>query len=159
MKTFEPINGGLDPAFWVALMITIVALGALFWLMRVWEPEGRTRAYRPLAQLLVFIVILLAGGTALFTGWTSLKLIPVTVSEESVVTSYGEAKFANIRQIYMHKDQEKSLVNPALTVRTTMMLIIEEKDGKTHILSEAHYELGPILKAIDEQRKRQEKTE
>jgi hypothetical protein len=158
METFEPINGGLDTTFWAALAITLAALGALIWLIRGWKPQGRAKAFRPLAQLLVFIVILLAGGTALFSGWASLKLIPVTVSEEGVVTSFGEAKFANIRQIYMHKDQEKSLINPALTVRTTMMLIIEEKDGKTHVLSEKNYELGPILKAIDMQRKKKDKT-
>jgi hypothetical protein len=146
---FEPQLGGLDTNFWAGVLIGVASLGATLYLLFSKNPKI-TSAHRQLGSLLAFIVFLLAMGTTIFSAWASIKIQPVEITDRSVTTPYGEVGLDAIRQAYIEPRYERSLINPNVATDTMFFLIIEERSGKGHVLSEENYEIRAILKVLQE---------
>lgn len=133
-----------------ALIAIIIALGALAGMAALLKKkaEGRQRNQNMLAAMLLFFVFLIGGGAAFFSWLKIRKTGPVAIYEDAVETPYGKAAFRTMKDAYIHADNEPSLIDPARAVRTTRMLVIEEKNGKTHVLSEQDYPINEILPAL-----------
>lgn len=148
MQVFQAVNTQTEQTFWIGLVVCLLAALATWFLLRAYNQQAR-KEYSLLA-LLSFIVALLAGGTALFSKLTSTKIGPVTLTSEAIETPYGEARLADIQNAYIEMNQRKSYVNPNITQDRVRLLLIIEKDGKTHVLSEANYPIEDILNQLRE---------
>ncbi len=133
-----------------ALAAIIIALGAVAGMAALLKKkaEGSQHNQNMLAAMLFFFVFLIGGGAAFFSWLKIRKTGPVSLYENAVETPYGRTAFNTIKDAYIHADREPSLINPARSVRTTKMLVIEEKGGKAHVLSEQDYPIDEILSAL-----------
>lgn len=112
-----------------------------------------------LIAMLAFFAMIMAAGTAFFSFWSMQKTGPVYVYENSIVTPYGEAKYANISKAYIEMNNQQALLNPGNTTSSVRMLFLEERDGKMHVLSEDNYEIDKILKEIRTQASQKKEKE
>ena len=151
LQIFQPDTGAERQTLVIAIVAALVALGLMWGLLR--RPSSReNRNTQLLLAMLLFFAGLISGGTAIFTGWTIIKLQPVSISATGIEMPGGMTKWADIRSVYIFHNQQKSLINPGLTRRTVRMLVIEEQSGKTHVLSEEQYPVNEIYGRIKEQR-------
>lgn len=147
LYTFSADNSGTAQTAWIAAAIALGALAGMLALLRK-KAEGRRRNQNMLAAMLLFFAALIGGGAAFFSWLKIRKTGPVTLYQDAIETPYGKASFGAIKDAYIHADREPSLIDPARAVRTTKMLVIEEKNGKTHVMSEEDYPINEILSAL-----------
>lgn len=144
LYTFDPTHAQDELTLYLSLFIGLLALVvAILLLRRRSAPEQRNR--RLLGAMLAFFIFLIAAGTAFFSGLFMRKIGPVHMYESKMETSYGEVAYPDIRNAYIHVDKQPSMINPNITRRSTRMLVIEEKDGRTHVLPEENYPIEQIL--------------
>ncbi len=149
IHTFLPDHSSDMTTFWITAVIALAALGGLTALLR--RPgRGERRNYRLLFAMLLFFAFLLAAGAAVFSWMTVRKTGPVYIYADAIETPYGRADFADIRDAGIKTEKEASLINPNIVTGQTRLLIIEEKEGKTHILAEENYKISPIMDALRE---------
>ncbi len=141
--TFDPLLGNLPNVVTTATLIAVPALLAVILLLR---NPGKRAVYRrnTLLALLAFVLFLVATGTALFNWLAIRKIQPVIVEADRVTTGYGTVAYADIRRVYV--DQRRSSTLPGSGSSTThRALVIEEVNGKRHLLPENFYPTGVIL--------------
>lgn len=144
LYTFDPTHQEDQTNFLLALFVALFALIGLVMLLR--KPgvqEQRNR--RLLGAMLLFFVFLIAGSTAFFSNLFMRKLGTVKLYATAIETPYGTVAYREINKAYIHLDKQPSIINPNITRRSTRLLIIEEKDGDTHVLPEENYPIQEIL--------------
>ncbi len=144
---FEPERTGNYTATIISIAIAILALAFLVFFIKK-EFSFRQRAYRQLLSLLSFFVMIIALVTAFFSFWAAQKFTPVKVFQHGIVTSFGKADLKNIAKVYVHEDRQRSRLSGAPEGKAIRMLIIEETDQKTHVLSEENYNIDSILQVL-----------
>lgn len=144
LQQFDPNNSSQQLAFWLAILITALALGGLLFLLKKKAPPQQYTRNMLMAMLL-FFVCLIAASAAFFTKWSQLKTGKVYLYEDSIKTAYGMATFDQIKKASIHNNDQPSMVNPTIKRKTVKMLMIEETNGKMHILSEENYEINEIF--------------
>ena len=150
---FNPRNPGLGLDFWVALGIACLA-GIALWRINRRQRERKTAgSLQPVWSLLFFIVLLIGAGTSAFFCWMNTRTGPVVITSEYLQTPMGRTPWSEVQKIYLHTDQQRSLIDPALkTGEVTKVLVVEGKNGITHLLWEDQYDLAAILEAIEKAR-------
>lgn len=149
LYTFEAVHDSNHLSFLIALLFAIIALGGLIALLR--RKVARENHNRNmLLALLTFFVFLIAASTAFFSWLAAKKIGTVAIYPDAIETSYGRAAFEHIRNAGFKDDKQPSLINPNISRKTTKLLIIEESDGKTHVLSEENYEIPKIWNKLKE---------
>ena len=148
IAVFEPIRSGNYQTIIICLIVIVIALISLVLLNRK-NITFKQKGYRPLLSLLSFFAIVIAAVTAFFSFWAAQKLTTVKVFPDAIETGFGKTELANIRQIYIHKDQQRSRLTGSPEGDITHILIIEEMDRKTHALSEENYQIDSLLKVLD----------
>ena len=98
--------------------------------------------------MLLFFVGMIAVGTSFFTYWTQKKTGPVLIYADAVETSYGKSYFRDVKNASITVAGNKSLVNPNQQRGATRLLLIEQHDGKVHVLSEDDYKIEAILNKL-----------
>lgn len=152
MNVFEPINTSNNTIAIISLVIAVLAIGLLVFLIKK-PPASITPRFRPLTQLLVFIVFLLSICTSFFSFLTNQKLGPITVTKEYIETPRGKVEWKHVDRIYVHEDRQLSpLTATEFGTPIKFLMIVESKDARTHALSEENYDLDGISKAIEANR-------
>jgi hypothetical protein len=77
--------------------------------------------------------------------------VNVVFNKDEMTTPHGKIAYKNIKNSYLYFKEKKSPLIPNLVLDTTKMLIIEEEDGKKHVLLENDYPVDSIMLAIREQ--------
>ncbi len=131
------------------LVIAVAGIGSAIYFMRRPSTAGNRNMTMVVAMLLFFIGMI-GAGTAVFSALTLRRLQPVVLTRETLTTGYGEVSLREINTAQIVEDRQVSLVNPSMTTRSTRLLLIEERSGKVHALSEKHYDINRILGSMRE---------
>ncbi len=96
---------------------------------------------------------IIALGTSIFSGLTQQKLTTVQIYKNGISTPHGEVTFDNIRSIKMEQLKEHSKYpvqrdGEFITIDTANVILVEENNGKIHLLSEDNYPLTSIYKEL-----------
>lgn len=149
LYTFKPDLSDTTMTLWLSLFVAIAAMGGAVALYRS-KSAARDRNYRMLGAMLLFFVFLIALSTAVFSFWTTRKIDTVYIYENAIETPYGRVEFSNLKDAKIQTQQQPSLINPSITRSSGRVLIIEEKDGKRHLLAEENYEIQEIMRRLQE---------
>jgi len=148
IAVFEPIRSGNYNITIISLLIAAIALVFLLYNLKK-DVTYKYKNYKQLFSLLAFFVIIISATTTFFSFWAAQKFTAVKVFPDSIETGFGKAKFDEINKVYIHNDQQKSLLTNAFEGDITRILIIEEIDRKTHALSEENYDIDSLLKVLN----------
>lgn len=149
LYSFQADLGDAMTSLWLSLFIALGALGGAVALYRS-KSAASNRNYRVLGAMLLFFVFLIAAATAVFSFWTTQKIDTVYIYENAVETPYGRVEFSNLKDAKIETQRQPSLINPSITRSSSRVLIIEEEDGKKHLLSEENYDIQEILRRLRE---------
>ena len=155
---FEPVKTELNSSLMAYAIITVLLALTLGYFSKK-KVDYEQRNMKQMLLMLVFFGFMIMLGTTFFTWWTSVKIIPVTITETTIETPYGVAQLDNIRNAYIHTDKQSSSLSPELVRGMTKFLVIEEHGRKTHALSEEHYNIKEVLVALRKVLKVEEKKE
>lgn len=142
-KTFEAVDI-LTGTFSTALgliVFTALLLGYLYSIRN--KPENKR--LRQIGAMLVFYVLLMAIGTAIFSYWNNRKLIDIVFEEKSFTSPYGVVKYNYIKNAKIQTETTSSYANANIVRSKVNLLVIEETNGKAHILSDENYEIREIM--------------
>jgi hypothetical protein len=140
---FDAVNSGASTNFILSLIAALGGIaGMLFLLRRRVSHEQRNRNI--VVAMLLFFMFLIGSSTAFFSYLRMQKVGPVEIYERGMATPYGEVAFEDIRNAEIIVDQSSNLLSEAAG-RSTRILAIIEKSGKTHALSEEDYPVQEVL--------------
>ncbi|MCO6493379.1 MAG: hypothetical protein J5I98_33470 [Phaeodactylibacter sp.] len=145
--TFSPHNTATAQAAWVSGAAALGALAGMAAMLGK-KAQGRRRHQNTLVAMLLFFAFLISGSAAFFSWWKIRKTGPVVIYADAVETPFGKAPFEAIKDAYIHADSQPSVVNPGRAVRTTRIMVIEERNGKAHAMSEEDYPIEEMLPAL-----------
>ncbi|MBX2875990.1 MAG: hypothetical protein KTR30_27970 [Saprospiraceae bacterium] len=144
---FDPLESSSGIAVWAGVLVSVIAFGLCTWLFLKKE-EGKNRQRNIIIAMLLFFLGMIAAGTSFFTFWTYQKTGPVLIYADAVETTYGKSYFRDIKNASITVAGNKSLVNPNQQRGVTRLLLIEQHDGKAHVLSEENYKIEAILNKL-----------
>lgn len=144
---FESNTSSQQLTFVLTVFIATVAFGGLLFLLKK-KPAPGKRNQNMLVAMLLFFAFLIAASTAFFSKWSSLKTGTVSIYPDKIETGYGTASFDHIKKIYLEDNELPSMINPTIKRKTVKMLLIEETEGKIHILSEENYDINDIFRSL-----------
>lgn len=140
---FQPQNSTDLTYFIIGLLAGIGGMLGAWLLLR----KSR-KTQQSLIAMLLFFVGLIGLGTALFS-YMSYRLVDeVVVTDTHFRSGYGETALADIKVMKIVTDRQSSFVNPSITQKSTRVLLIEEKSGRIHSLSELHYDITAIMREL-----------
>lgn len=133
--------------FGLSLLVTAGAGFGLYKMQRT-SKKGEARRRQMLASMLVFFLLLIAGATALFSGWTLQKLGTISLYATYMDTPMGRIDYSNVNNASLQENKERSMIDPGSAKRTTKILAIELQDGKVLVFSEKNYDVRSVLTAM-----------
>ena len=143
-----PANPGSDQIFvYLGLIAFILGGVATVYLLRQKGPR-ETYNRRMLTAMLVFFLAMLGAGTGLFSYLSMQKMSTVEIFSDRLVTGYGEVALTDIKNAKIETAGRSSLVDPGRFSYETKLLIIEEQNGKAHVLPDEIYNIQAILDAM-----------
>lgn len=145
LHQFDPNTSNQQLNFWLATLIAVMAFGGLIYLLK---RKAANYNQNMLFAMLLFFTFLIASSTAFFTKWSQLKTGKVKLYPNSIETAYGVVTFGQIKKAYLHDNHQSSFINPNVKRKTIKMLIIEEMNGKVHVLSEVDYDINEIFRLL-----------
>lgn len=144
---FEPIQDSSGATLWIGLGAGLLGMGLCAWLFLKKE-EGASRQRNLILAMLFFFLGMISFGTSFFTYWTQQKTGPVFIYADGIKTSFGKTPFAELKNASITVAGNKSLINPNQQRNGTRLLLIEQHDGKAHVLSEDNYPIEAILNKL-----------
>ena len=145
IAVFEPLKTPGWPLF--LSLAGAVATGTGVWLQLRNKTLDRNR--RMVLSMLLFFGFLIA----LFTGAGILvnatRFKKVTVYTSGISIGKNEIPFHKMRGYLIREDRSRSWVNPDAVKKTVRSLVVEEKNGKTHLLPEEYYDLPRLIATLD----------
>lgn len=144
---FDPLANNSGIAVWAGAIVSLVGFALAAWLF-VKKEEGKDRQHNIIIAMLLFFLGMIAAGTSFFTFWTQQKTGPVIIYADAIETTYGKSSFRDIKNASITVAGNKSLVNPNQQRGATRLLLIEQHDGKAHVLSEENYKIEAILNKL-----------
>lgn len=146
-EVFQPTHQEDQMVMYVAIILAVIGLAGL-WLTLRKKVSGDARNRNMLVAMLLFFLTTISAGTAFFSWLSMYKTGPVTISTESIETPYGKVAFQDIKNAEITADQPIRLLPSGSGHGTVKLLIIEEKSGKAHVMSEENYDIQRILGAL-----------
>ena len=134
----------------ISLILMILALAACYAFIKPIEQIKMESNRRKIVAMLVFFLAIIAMSTAFFSGWNILKTGKVALYENKIVIGQSAIPFTNIKNVIIETDRGTSLINPKINTRSIDILLIEEKSGAVHAISEEQYPVGEIMKKLKE---------
>lgn len=148
LYTFEPVKSGFNFTIWVALILMACAVAGMVFLLKKKSTEISYNM-RMLGAMLLFFVAIISASTAFFSFWASSRTTTVKIYKKSVETDRGRVTFKNLKGAYINADKGSSGgLMPSTKRDTTKLLIIEEKTGRTHVLSSYNYNVMKIVRLL-----------
>ena len=144
---FEPMQDSSAITLWTGAIVGLVGIGLCAWLLFK-KAEGLARQRNIILAMLFFFLSMIALGTSFFTFWTQQKTGPVLIYADAVESSFGKTYFKDLKDASITVAGSKSLVNPNQQRNATRLLLIEQYDGKVHVLSEENYHIETILNKL-----------
>lgn len=144
---FDPLENSSEIAVWAGVAVGIIGFALSVWLF-LRKEKGKDRQRNIILAMLLFFLGMIAFGTSFFTFWTQKKTGPVLIYENAIETTFGKSYFQDIKNASITVAGNKSLVNPNQQRGATRLLLIEEHEGKAHVLSEDNYKIEAILNKL-----------
>ena len=146
IATFSPLANSAATTFILTMTVGLISLAACIWILR--KPVIKAYNYKMLVAMLLFFSTLISLGSSVFMGLKLKKNTPIAIYPTSIETPYGVAQYDNIKNASIIADKTPSIINSSQSARITKLLVIEEKDGKAHVLSEEDYPITEILRQL-----------
>ena len=140
----DPISQENLVFFWIGLIIAIASVIGMVVVLKQ-KKSYQQRNWQMLVSMLLFFVFLISISTAFFSFWAHQKIGPVKIEAEAIETAYGKVSFREIKKISFHESNQPSMINPNINRSTVRILLIEERSGKIHALSEENYDINSIM--------------
>jgi len=156
IHSFEPSLFGINSLTIVFLSLTFLLLILLYFQNKKKVPYYEKKRKR-LYSMLIFFGILIFGTTALLNFVNSLNLKTVKFYSDNIETPQGRIGYDDIRSAYVYVDKPFTITqnNPKTSgLKERRLLIIEEYNKKTHVLSEENYQIDEILTTLKSFRKK-----
>jgi hypothetical protein len=156
VKAYEPVQSEDELYLWLGGLVAVLAFGAMaFVIRREFSYEEHSKKW--LIALLLFIVGIIASGTAVFSWLSQQRLGKVEIYSDHLVLGKTEIPFDQIKRINIEKEQEKSFVNPNIVEKEYELMFVEDLQGRLYVVSEEAYPVREVLRelrqAIDEWKK------
>ena len=146
LYSFSAYPHGVDGVGLVSFGLAVLfGLGVYYWLKVSLMEDNRRYLY---AMLLGFGA-LIALGTGLLKVYSLWRLQPIVVYNTRVVTPYGAAVYKNLIDFGIQLEKKTSLINPEVSRDSVRYLMLFEKGGKTHVLSEGDYPIDSIYATLN----------
>lgn len=150
LHSFEPSLYGINTLTIVFLSLTFLLAVLLYFQNKRKVPYYEKKRKR-LYSMLLFFGILIFGTTGLLNFVNSLNLKTVKFYSNLIETPQGRISYDDIQSAYIYVDKPFTLTQtpdqPTAT-KNRRLLIIEEYNKKTHVLSEENYQLEEILTTL-----------
>ncbi len=168
---FEPIKNSDNTLAIICTVIAIASIIALVYFNRKpKKPEAKIingqanyndyqpDRFGPLRSMGFFFIFLICISTAFFSWWATIKITPVTITDQYIETNFGKAEWSDIQRIYVHEDQKIAPFSGKEVGEITKILTIIEISGKTHALSEKNFDINAMGKEINLKMKEESKS-
>lgn len=156
IKSYQPVHSEDELYLWLGALVAILAFGAMAFVIRK-EFSYEEQSSKWLIALLLFIVGLIASGTAVFSWLSQERIGKVDIYADHLVLGKTEIPFDQIKKINIAKEQEKSFVNPNMVQKEYELLFVEDVEGKVFVVSGQAYPVREMLQearqAIDQWKK------
>lgn len=134
---------------WLGIILAAGAFLATYFILR--KPRtGRAHTNAVILAMLAFFVGLMAVGTAFFSGWSLRKQGKVELYQDGLQLGSSSIPYQDIKKIYYKQDKSSSPFQGPTNNETHTFLVIEQKGGKTHAISEESFPIGEIMTRIKE---------
>ena len=149
-EVFQPTHQEDQVVLWIAIMLAIVGVVGLVFALRRKSTTADERNRNMLLAMLLFFLATISAGTALFSWLSMRKTGPVTITADAIETPYGKVDFKSIKNAEIITDQPVRLLPSNSQRGAVKLLLIEERSGKAHIMSEENYDIQRIFGALRE---------
>ncbi|MEY4107572.1 MAG: hypothetical protein RL181_1914 [Bacteroidota bacterium] len=130
---------------WGGLLCAITAAAALYGMSHQ-KKTGRRGTEQSLARMLLFFLVLMGAGAALFSGLAIGRLHAVVVGQNGIEYGKLNIPWREVRQVYVADTQQKNALNQ--TAGQSKVLVVERSVGTGLLLFEGNYPVLDILRAI-----------
>ncbi len=131
----------------VAIVATLLAIGFLYYLKK--RPENyERRHYKQLGQMLSGFVLIISLGSVVGGIFNLQRLQSVKIYKDYVETGYGKVRFNDLRYVYLQETGATSFLAPSIRIDTVYLAYFEERNGKSYVLSNQHYDVRSIVHTL-----------
>ena len=134
--------------FWIGLIVSIGSITGMVVVLKQ-KRNYQEKNKQMLIAMLLFFVFLISISTTFFSFWAHLKIGPVRIEANAIETAYGKTAFKDIKKITFHESNQPSMINPNISRNSVRILLIEERSGKIHALSEENYNINSIMQKLN----------
>jgi len=141
LYTYEPANQSYG-IVWLALGVFVLGAAVAVWLFR---HTSTSSAYTGMLSMLAGFAALIALGTGVF-GWLALaKNKTLRICTDRVEFGTHIIPYQNLKNAALEESKTTALFNPNSVQKSVQLLFLQEKCGRTHVLSGAYYPVQEIL--------------
>ena len=148
LHIYEATNSYLNQTTSWSLGILLFSLLAI-WYNQKRKIQASQRNIQKVISLLLGFAVLLASGSAFFSWLTSNRIGPVEVFSDRIITNEATIPAKQIKKAYMFQSTPNSIFQLNALGDSSLLFIIEEFSGKTHVFAEDNY---PIQQMMDDLR-------
>jgi len=152
LYTFEPLKSGLDGYFYLAVATTFILLLFTIFLQKK-EVKYENRNLRNLGVMMSLFGVFIAISVIIFSWFYNNRIGTVKIYDQQIDTSQKLVNFKDVKRIYLKETKQSSHISPQIIVDTTMMLVIEEMGGKTHLFTDEFYPIKEMVVKMNEAEK------
>lgn len=145
IEIFEPLKNPVNAMLLPGLAFIMFGIAAGMMLFNSKMERSRRMVLAMLFSFAAAISLFSAGGVAI----NAYKFQRVTVTPSAVAIGKKEIPFSQLRGYLIREDREQSWVNSDIQRKAVRSLVLEEKNGKTHLLPEEYYELSRLIATLD----------
>lgn len=148
-EIFQPTHQEDQFVLYLAIVLALTGLAGLVVTLRK-KGSGDAHNRNMLVAMLLFFLTIISTGTALFSWLSMRKTGPVTITDSAIETPYGKVEFKDVRNAEIIVDRPVRLLPTNSDRGTVKLLIIEERSGKAHVMSEENYDIQRIFGTLRE---------
>ncbi len=142
--SFEPHTRELNLFLYTGILFSVLGMIGFVYALK---------KNKKLLLLFSGFIGVIALGTAIFSGLTRERLITVQLYKNGITTPRGAVTFDKIKTIKLEELKEHSKYpvqrgGEFISIDTARVILVEEYDGKIHLISEENYPLDSIFNVL-----------
>ena len=149
LYTFEPIKIGFD--FWLWMPVVLIVLCIVAGIVSQKKIDEKNR--RLTVLMLLSFVCVICFFTSLSRLYALWHMTPVKLYTEHIETPFGKPKYTDVKDFFIRTQNDYKPMQPDVARDSIRYLMIIERSDKTHLLSEADYQIDSIFVKLDEEMK------